>query len=340
VSRREFLTFCSSVALVLGVKPSRVIAALAAGPRPCVLWLNFSGCTGCTESALRMVSPFFDDLVRSSVSLDYHEVLMAPAGQSAESILTAAATANTGNFLCVVEGSIPTGASAGWGMIGGRTMLSIAEEICPQARAVICLGSCSSYGGLAAAAPNPSLARSVTDALPGLTVPVVRLPGCPPNPVNLAALLMNYLLVGSTPALDSALRPTFAYGRFIHMVCPYYNTQRCQETRGCKGPVTHNNCSQAQFNEGTSFPMKVGHPCIGCSEPGFWDTMSPFYTQYHVGVVPHQATAVRARSTAPVKEFDLQGRLTAQTRAKTGYGRAAGVRVRKQARTRVRVLDL
>ncbi len=31
-----------------------------------------------------------------------------------------------------------------------------------------------------------------------------------------------------------------------------------------------------QWNEGTSFPIKAGHGCIGCSEDGFWDKGS-FY---------------------------------------------------------------
>jgi hydrogenase small subunit len=30
------------------------------------------------------------------------------------------------------------------------------------------------------------------------------------------------------------------------------------------------------WNEGTSSPIKSGHPCLGCSEPGFWDK-GPFY---------------------------------------------------------------
>jgi Ni,Fe-hydrogenase I small subunit len=30
------------------------------------------------------------------------------------------------------------------------------------------------------------------------------------------------------------------------------------------------------WNEGTSFPIKAGHGCIGCSEDGFWDKGS-FY---------------------------------------------------------------
>ena len=30
---------------------------------------------------------------------------------------------------------------------------------------------------------------------------------------------------------------------------------------------------------GVNWPVQAGHPCIGCSEPKFWDTMSPFYEE-------------------------------------------------------------
>jgi [NiFe] hydrogenase small subunit len=46
---------------------------------------------------------------------------------------------------------------------------------------------------------------------------------------------------------------------------------------GCKGPDTYNNCSTVMFNDGTNWPIGAGHPCIGCSEPGFWDEKAPFY---------------------------------------------------------------
>lgn len=39
---------------------------------------------------------------------------------------------------------------------------------------------------------------------------------------------------------------------------------------------TMNNCPKVKFN-GTNWPVGAGHPCIGCSEPGFWDKLSPFY---------------------------------------------------------------
>ena len=32
-----------------------------------------------------------------------------------------------------------------------------------------------------------------------------------------------------------------------------------------------------RYNEGTSWPIQAGHGCIGCSEPQFWDSMTPFY---------------------------------------------------------------
>ncbi|MBC8175894.1 MAG: oxidoreductase, partial [Deltaproteobacteria bacterium] len=31
--------------------------------------------------------------------------------------------------------------------------------------------------------------------------------------------------------------------------------------------------------DGTSWPIEAGHPCIGCSEPAFWDKMTPFFEE-------------------------------------------------------------
>ena len=45
---------------------------------------------------------------------------------------------------------------------------------------------------------------------------------------------------------------------------------------GCKGPETFANCPTARYGEGTSWPVKAGAACIGCTMPGFWDAMSPF----------------------------------------------------------------
>jgi [NiFe] hydrogenase small subunit len=287
VTRRDFMKFCTIVAGAMGLGPSfgpRIYEAFAAQDRPPVLWLHFAECTGCTEAAIRTTAPWFDDLIFDNISLDYHETLMAGAGEQVESILYSAAEQYAGQFFCVVEGSIPTADGGVYGTIGGRTMLSMAQEICPKALAVIAMGSCASYGGLAAAFPNPTGAQGVQTALGGrLSVPLINLPGCPPNPVNFVGTVANYLLSGTLPSLDSLGRPIFAYGRMVHDQCPYrgdgYNENKCLEDIGCKGKRCHNNCPSVMFNDGTSWPVLAGHPCIGCSEPDFWDTMTPFYRE-------------------------------------------------------------
>ncbi|PKN61091.1 MAG: oxidoreductase [Deltaproteobacteria bacterium HGW-Deltaproteobacteria-15] len=242
VTRREFLNFCGVVAGALGLGPSfgsRIYEAFAADARPPILWLHFAECTGCTESALRTTSPWFDELILDKVSLDYHQTLMAAAGETVESILFNSAAANAGKFSCVVEGAIPTANGGVYGMVGGRTMLSIANEVCPKAKAILALGNCASFGGLPAALPNPTGAKGVKAALgAALTVPVVNIPGCPPNPVNFVGTLANYLLFGKLPALDSLGRPLFAYGKTVHDQCPNKAAglkYKCLKPVGCKG---------------------------------------------------------------------------------------------------------
>ncbi|MGD8664957.1 MAG: hydrogenase small subunit [Desulfobacterales bacterium] len=286
LTRRDFLKFCTVVAGAIGLGPAfgpKIAEALTSGQRPPVLWLHFAECTGCTEAVLRTTSPFFDDLLFDSISLDYHETLMAAAGARVESIRKNAANTYAGEFFCVVEGAIPTADGGIYGMVGGHTMLQIAQEICPKARAVIAIGTCGSYGGLAAASPNPTGAKGVKDALGSqLQVPVVNIPGCPPNPITFVGTLAHYLLPDKPLTLDSLGRPTFAYGARVHDQCPYrHDSQehRCLEDYGCKGKRCHNNCPTEQFNDKTSWPVLAGHPCIGCSEPNFWDTMTPFYQE-------------------------------------------------------------
>jgi [NiFe] hydrogenase small subunit len=158
---------------------------------------------------------------------------------------------------------------------------------------VICIGACSSFGGIQAAAPNPGGYKSVSEVL---GIKTVNIPGCPPNPINFVGTVVNYLLLGKLPALDDLGRPLFAYGKTIHDQCPrrshFENDEFVEEfgseeaaagyclyKMGCRGPETYNNCPIAKFNDGTSWPIEAGAPCIGCSEPDFWDKFTPFYEE-------------------------------------------------------------
>jgi hydrogenase small subunit len=66
-----------------------------------------------------------------------------------------------GGYIAIVEGSIPTGANGAYCTIGGRSALEIAREVCGGAMATIAVGTCAAFGGLPAAAPNPT-ARSAS----------------------------------------------------------------------------------------------------------------------------------------------------------------------------------
>ena len=295
VSRRDFMKYCTLLSATMGLSSSfipKIAEALTSPQRPPVLYISLGECTGCAESVLRTMYPWIDTLVLDIISLDYQETLMAAAGEAAEKCLHDTVTKYPGKFICVVDGSIPTADNGIYGTIGGKTFLDIAKEVCPKALATIAIGTCASYGGVAAAAPNPTGAKSVKDAI---GINTLNIPGCPPNPINFVGTVVNYLLFGKLPDVDDKGRPLFAYGKTIHDQCPrrahFENGEfvpsfgAIDETRrgwclyqvGCKGPETYNNCPIVKFNDGTSWPVQAGHPCIGCSEPNFWDKMSPFY---------------------------------------------------------------
>ncbi|MDJ0830436.1 MAG: hydrogenase small subunit [Desulfobacterales bacterium] len=296
-SRRDFMKFCTFLTATMGLSSSFVpkVAEVFAAPkqRPPVIWLHFGECTGCSESVLRSQYPYVDDLVLEVLSVEYHETIMAAAGQQAEDQLHMAMKKYKGKFICVAEGAVATKYDGGYGKVGGRTFLDIAKEVIPNAAATICIGSCSAYGNIPAAAPNPGGYKGVGEAL---GIKTINIAGCPPNPINFVGTVVNYLLLGKLPAIDDLGRPLFAYSKTIHDQCPrrshFENDEFVEEFGseeaamgyclykvGCRGPETYNNCPVAKFNDGTSWPVEAGHPCIGCSEPGFWDKFTPFYEE-------------------------------------------------------------
>ena len=67
-------------------------------------------------------------------------------------------------------------------------------------------------------------------------------------------------------------RPHFDAGQFVEKFDDESARRGyCLYKVGCKGPTTYNACSTVRWNGGLSFPIQAGHPCIGCSEDGFWD---------------------------------------------------------------------
>ena len=168
--------------------------------------------------------------------------------------------------------------------------IDVLKETAEKAAAIISVGTCSSFGGIQAAAPNPTGAKGVDKVM---DKPVINVPGCPPSAKNIVGTILNVILFGELPAVDNFNRPKFAYGLRIHDLCErrgHFDAGEfvedfgdnaaengfCLYKVGCKGPYTFNNCSREKFNQHTSWPVQAGHGCIGCSEPDFWDTMAPY----------------------------------------------------------------
>ena len=299
VSRRGFLKYCSATASLLALPPAmvpRLANALEQTRRPSVIWLSFQECTGCTESLTRSSSPTLEGLIFDTISLDYHHTLQAAAGEAAEAARHAAMEENNGNYLVLVDGSIPLG-NPGFSTIAGMSNYDMLMETVEGAAAVVAIGSCAAFGGIPGANPNPTGAVSVRDLIKDK--PVINVPGCPPIPMVITAVLAQYLTFGQLPELDRHGRPMAFFGQTIHDRCyrrPFYDQGKFAETfddegarkgwclfkLGCKGPITYNACATMKWNDGTSFPIEAGHPCLGCSEPGFWDK-GGFYNAVSTG---------------------------------------------------------
>ena len=293
VSRRDFMKFCAFMAGTLALPNESVphlAQALQQARKPAVVWLEFQDCAGCTESLLRAAHPAITEIILDVLSVDYHETIMAPSGAQAESSLDAAIA--QGGHLVIVEGSVPTGDGGIYCTVSGKTALSQLQRATQNAAAVIAVGNCATFGGWPAASPNPTGARGVRPLV--TNVPVLNLAGCPYNVDNLTATIVHYLSFGGLPAADSLARPLFAYAERIHDHCERrahfdagqfverwgdegHRQGLCLYKMGCKGPETYNNCPSQRWNGRVSWPVQAGHGCIGCSEPNFWDKLTPFY---------------------------------------------------------------
>jgi hydrogenase small subunit len=297
LSRRDFMKFCGIVSgwmgleLLPGVKamaatPEQVAEALKSKPRVPVIWLELQDCAGCTEALSRSQSPSLVNLVLASIAVDYHETLMAAAGFQAEASMRATMEKYKGQYVLVVEGSLPTAADGVYCTVAGRSGTDILREAAAGAAAVIATGNCAAFGGLPKADPNPTGALGVDEFIKDK--PIINIPGCPAIPEVTTGTIAHFLVMGALPKTDSLKRPLAFYGHTIHDHClrrPFYDAGKfagkfddddaraghCLYKLGCKGPTTYNACSSLKWEKGLSFPVQSGHPCLGCSEPNFWD---------------------------------------------------------------------
>jgi hydrogenase small subunit len=292
ISRRDFMKYCASAAAALGLselemilKVSEVLACV--GRKPPVIWLEGQDCAGCTISLAGGLNPPLASLILDKLSLRYHESIMAASGHLAETAYED--TVKEGNYVLCVEGSIPT-ADDRFCMVGGRPFREMVEEAAGNAAAIIAVGACAAYGGIPAAGPTGAV--GVGKIVKGK--PIMNIPTCPVHCDHLVSSILYFLTTGQIPPLDDLGRPKMHFGELIHDNCRrryYFDNEMfltdwndpaqknwCLYEKGCKGPDTYADCPVRRWNDGQNFCIDCGAGCMGCSEPDFYEGMSPLYT--------------------------------------------------------------
>ena len=102
-------------------------------------------------------------IILDVIDLAYHETIMAAAGDQAEQILEDTVKKNKKKYICVCEGGIPTKDGGVYGKIHGKTFVDVANHVVKNAAATVCVGNCACFGGVQAAKPNPTEAKSVSE---------------------------------------------------------------------------------------------------------------------------------------------------------------------------------
>jgi hydrogenase small subunit len=280
ISRRHFLSVLGASSLAAIAGPALDALALPANAKKAI-WLQGSGCTGCSVSFLNRISSVSPtsaaDVLLNLVEVDYQPTIMSASGELAVS--AAEAVYAQGGYVLLVEGGVPTafGGAACWGWsMGGKdyTFLEIVNKYVSKAAATICIGTCASWGGVSAAYPNPTAVKGVAQATGKKTVNIA---GCPPHPDWIVWGLAQ-VLAGTPVALDSYSRPTALYGRTVHDRCPREEMEetksfgvdnRCLKEIGCKGPTTKAPCPTGKWNNAVNWCVDSNAPCIGCTEASF-----------------------------------------------------------------------
>lgn len=286
-----------------------------------VIWIQAASDSGCSVSMLNSVRPeiqtvLLDEIVPGQhINLRFQATIMAGQGEPVVRILDSASEED-GGFILVVEGSIPLNEKCcTLGERDGKevSMARRVGELAGKADAVIALGTCASFGGIFAAKPNYSRSVGIGEFFDreGIDTPFLTVPGCPPHPDWFVGTVAQVILFGlpGPEDIDDLHRLKLFYGTLIHENCPrraHFDAGRfakrlsepyCLYLLGCKGPQTHADCPDRQWNNGVNWCIENNHPCIGCCEPEFPDGTSPFFEK----TLDRHAPALRLDESGELK---------------------------------------
>jgi hydrogenase small subunit len=307
-----------------------------------VLWITAGlGCDGDTIAMTAASNPSIEEILGGAVpgipKVHLHNPVLAyENGDEYMEIMHRAARGELGDFILVVEGSIPneTNKPEGyWAAFGvdkatGQPIPTVdwIDRIAPHAWAALAAGTCATYGGIHAMAGNPTGCMGLADYLgwgwkSRAGLPIVCMPGCPVQPDNFMETLV-YLLrqaAGHAPMipLDDLLRPRWLFAETVHEGCdrggyyeqadfaPEYGAKQCIVKQGCWGPVVNCNVGKRGWINGLGGCPNVGGVCIGCTMPGYPDKFMPHLDEPPGAHMSTQAVVMYGRTVRALRQFTL-----------------------------------
>src|SRR5215213_1385117 len=319
-------------------------------------WLAGMSCDGCSIAATGATNPAVEDLMNGTIPglpkvILHHPVLSMEVGEDFTHAYELAARGELdAPYVCIYEGSIADeriaaetdgyfsamGLSAiegddEEGFSAGRPMPTADRmaQMAPGAAAVIAIGTCATWGGIPAAAGNPTGSMSLMDQLgknyrSALGLPVINVPGCPPIGDNftetVAAILLFLQGMGPLPEFDELGRPAWLFSETVHRGCTRagyyeegifaeeYGDKECLVEIGCWGPVVNCNIVSRGFQSHMGGCMAAGGPCIGCTMPGFPDKFVPFYEAPPGTFVSGSASRLLGSFVRPLRRISQRDR--------------------------------
>lgn len=281
-----------------------------------MLWLQASGCGGCTMSLLCAENPnVFDTLADAHIRVLWHPALSLETGADVRALLDRITHDEIALDLLCIEGAIargPRGTGRFQMLTGtGHSMMHWVQVLAPHARHVVAVGSCAAFGGVTTAGDNPSDAVGVQyegSHIGGLLapdfrdkagLPVINVAGCPTHPGWVLETLM-LLTAGALRAqdLDGYARPRFFADHLVHHGCPrneFYEYKASardlsemgcmMEHLGCIGTQAVGDCNIRPWN-GAGSCTSGGYPCINCTAPEFENPRHAFTQTPKIAGIP------------------------------------------------------
>jgi hydrogenase small subunit len=277
-------------------------------------WIVGGSCDGCTIAISGATNPPLEHLLAGivpglpRVELVHTVVSVESGAEWVENLRMAEAGKLDAPFVVLWEGSVFDESLAGEGYFMGLgddpttgqpiTSQEWLSRLAPKAAATIAVGTCATWGGIPAAANNPTGSMGLMDFLGKdyrsvFGVPVVNIPGCSPIGDNImetiAAVVLFLQGLAPLPEFDELGRPAWLFGETVHRHCPRagyyeegvfadeYGGKECLVELGCWGPVVQCNISERGMINGVGGCMNMGGICIGCTMPGFPDKFAPIY---------------------------------------------------------------